>query len=164
MSRRARLFSEFLDGSDVGGLTTAPTASSISQDVIAKRRKTSGLNSRFDRMIETINLTHRSATRKRARSTSSASGSSVPKTPIDDYDDVHRDARLGAEFSVIKMGDKKKVKRPVVLPWEQDSSSSDIAEVPTFLFAVFNIQTRKKKSRPRLQSHFPHGLPAPSRP
>ncbi|KAJ7901818.1 hypothetical protein B0H14DRAFT_3723411 [Mycena olivaceomarginata] len=135
MSRRARLFSEFLDGSDIGTVTTAPTAPTVVQDA-AKRRKTSGLNSRFDRMIETLNVTHRFPTHKRARSTSSTSGSSVPRTPIDDYGEFHRDARLGADFAVIKMGDRTKgarnikVKTPAVLSWEQSSSSSDIAEPP----------------------------------
>ncbi|KAJ7680310.1 hypothetical protein DFH06DRAFT_411860 [Mycena polygramma] len=134
MSRRARLFSEFLDGSDVGKGTTAPTASSVTQDVLTKRRKTSGLNSRFDRMIETMNVTH-CPVRNRARSTSSTSGSSVPRTPIDDYDEFHRDGRLGAGFSVLKMTKSTesipKRKRPAqVFPWDQDSSSSDSAEPP----------------------------------
>ncbi|KAF7376136.1 hypothetical protein MSAN_00028500 [Mycena sanguinolenta] len=129
MSRRPRLFSEFLDGSDVGRPSSLLSTGPI--DVAQKRRKASGLNSRFDRMLQTVNVTHRSPVRKRARSTSSTSGSSVPKTPIDEYDQFHRDAKLGADFSVMKMGDRKKrVKKPVVLPWEQDSSSSDIAEPP----------------------------------
>ncbi|KAK7057201.1 hypothetical protein R3P38DRAFT_1165764 [Favolaschia claudopus] len=163
MSRRARLFSEFLStsGSDVGRTTTAPTAAVVSQDGIPKRRKTSGLNSRFDRMVQTMNITHRSPVRKRARSTSSASGSSVPKTPIDEfYDEFHRDSKLGPEFSVIKMGDKKKrVKQPVVLPWEKDSSSSDIADtspshppLPTWLadtFSTLNTQHPLRNLLPR---------------
>jgi hypothetical protein len=169
MSRRARLFSEFLDGSDVGqcvvlsatsfvsslaSRTTASTVSSVTQgaylsaftpklnwcefslDVLAKRRKTVGLNSRFDRMVETMNINRPpvKGARNRARSTSSTSGSSVPKTPIDDYDEFHRDARLGTDFSVIKMGksmprNKKTKKLGGVFPWEQDSSSSDTTEV-----------------------------------
>ncbi|KAJ6475354.1 hypothetical protein C8R47DRAFT_700338 [Mycena vitilis] len=135
MSRRARLFSEFLDGSDVGKGSTAPTASSVTQDVLTKRRKTSGLNSRFDRMIETMNVTH-CPVRNRARSTSSTSGSSVPRTPINDYDEFHRDGRLGAGFSVLKMTKSTESsiprrKRPAqVFPWDQDSSSSDITEPP----------------------------------
>jgi hypothetical protein len=88
-------------------------------------------------MVETMNITHRSSVkgaRNRARSTSSTSGSSVPKTPIDDYDEFHRDARLGTDFSVIKMGksmprNKKTKKLGGVFPWEQDSSSSDTSEV-----------------------------------
>jgi hypothetical protein len=89
-------------------------------------------------MIETLNVTHRFPTHKRARSTSSTSGSSVPRTPIVDYDEFHRVARLGADFAVIKMGDRTKgarnikVKTPAVLSWEQSSSSSDIAEVLHF--------------------------------
>lgn len=116
---------------------------------VAKRRKTSGLNSRFDRMIETLNIAHPSRLDKsvhsRARSTSSTSGSSIPpRTPIDDYDEFHREAtqrRLGADFSVIKMDTasnsiprKNKTNK---LPWDQDSSSSDISEVAFLILLLF---------------------------
>ncbi|KAJ7045506.1 hypothetical protein C8F04DRAFT_1388134 [Mycena alexandri] len=161
MSRRARLFSEFLDESDVGKLTTAPTAvSSVNQDVFAKRRKTSGLNSRFDRMVETMNVTYRSPTksaRNRARSASSTSGSSVPRTPIDDYDEFHREGRprLGSDFAVIKMppSRKKSKKHTGVFPWDQDSSS-DTPEappppvpLPAWLAGTFSTLTTKHPLR-----------------
>ncbi|KAJ7647346.1 hypothetical protein FB45DRAFT_196525 [Roridomyces roridus] len=118
MSRR--LFSEFLDE-----ITSAPTS-----DPQAEKRRKTGLNSRFDRMVQTMNLTHRSPVKKlprrRAQSTSSTSGSgsSVPRTPIDHYDQYHHDGRLGKEFSVIKM--PKRMAR-----WDQESqASSDELEPP----------------------------------
>ncbi|KIM78894.1 hypothetical protein PILCRDRAFT_824013 [Piloderma croceum F 1598] len=82
-----------------------------------KRHKTMGLNARFDRMLERVDLTlqdHQPASsttassrqgRARARSAGSSSVSSgydVPKTPVDAYDGLE-DGRLGDTFSVIKM-------------------------------------------------------------
>lgn len=71
-----------------------------------KRRKTNGLNSRFDRMIETVNVMHHSPTksRRRTRSSGSSSASSydLPKTPLDAYDGLNT-GRLGKGFSVIKL-------------------------------------------------------------
>jgi hypothetical protein len=81
-----------------------------------KRQKTIGLNSRFDLMLERINLTlqdpQTSMTavpsrqgRARARSNGSSSVSSgydLPKTPVDTYNGLE-DGRLGQTFSVIKM-------------------------------------------------------------
>ncbi|KAJ6593888.1 hypothetical protein B0H19DRAFT_39001 [Mycena capillaripes] len=89
-------------------------------------------------MIETLNTHRPRLVHNRARSTSSTSGSSIPpRTPIDDFDEFHREAtqgRLGADFSVIKMGTssksiprRKRTKNPT---WDQDSSSSDISEPP----------------------------------
>ncbi|KAJ7725833.1 hypothetical protein DFH07DRAFT_1002111 [Mycena maculata] len=167
MSRRARLFSEFIDESEAGSrLTSAPTTvSTVTQDVLAKRRKTSGLNSRFDRMLETMNVTHRSPIKKSARtragSTSSASASSVPRTPIDDYNEFHRDGRLGTDFAIIKMDtasvirNKTKKKLTGVFPWDQDSSSSDATEppppppvpLPAWLASTFSTLTTKHPLR-----------------
>lgn len=81
-----------------------------------KRRKTMGLNARFDRMLERVDLTlqdHQASSttassrqgRARTRSTGSSSVSSgydVPKTPVDAYDGLEN-RRLGDTFSVIKM-------------------------------------------------------------
>ncbi|KAJ7497285.1 hypothetical protein FB451DRAFT_1386569 [Mycena latifolia] len=160
MSRRARLFSEFLGDAD--SRATISTVSSSVQDISAKRRKTSGLNSRFDRMVQTMNVTHRSplkSARHRASSTSSASGSSVPKTPIDDYDEFHREAKLGTNFFVIKMEassiQKKNRTRKIggVFPWDQDSSSETNeappppAPLPAWLTSTFSTLTTKHPLR-----------------
>ncbi|KAH7923721.1 hypothetical protein BV22DRAFT_1120653 [Leucogyrophana mollusca] len=74
-----------------------------------KRRKTSGLNTRFDRMLDKVNVMHTyapgsSTPRPRARSAGSSSVSSydVPKTPIDAYSGLS-EGRLGSGFSVLKM-------------------------------------------------------------
>ncbi|KAJ3735658.1 hypothetical protein DFJ43DRAFT_1036763 [Lentinula guzmanii] len=68
----------------------------------AKRRKI-GLNSKFDRMVEAMNVTYRSPKKKRQRTrSSSVSSYGVPQTPVDAYDGLQIGA-LGQEFSVIKM-------------------------------------------------------------
>ncbi|TFY63167.1 hypothetical protein EVJ58_g3413 [Rhodofomes roseus] len=82
------------------------------EPLLVKRRKTTGLNSRFDRMIETVNILHtspasskssHSGRRRRAASSSSASADfDVPRTPVDAYSELH-EGRLGADFAVIKM-------------------------------------------------------------
>lgn len=81
-----------------------------------KRRKTTtGLNSRFDRMIETVNILHTSPTsskssrsggRRRAASSSSASAVEfeMPRTPVDAYSPG---GRLGPDFVVMKMRDSE---------------------------------------------------------
>ncbi|KAJ7703212.1 hypothetical protein B0H17DRAFT_1194421 [Mycena rosella] len=169
MSRR--LFSEFLDDSDSRSVVSAAT-----QDFV-KRRKTSGLNSRFDRMCQTMNVTHRPPARKRAGSTSSASGSSVPKTPIDNYDEFHREAKLGPDFSVIKMGtssiprSKKARNFAGVFPWDQDSSSDTneppppAVPLPAWLATTFSTLTTKHPLRlllPRRTESEP--TPSPAKP
>ncbi|KAJ7178529.1 hypothetical protein C8R43DRAFT_463316 [Mycena crocata] len=114
-------------------------------------------------MIETMNVTHRSpvkSARNRAHSTSSTSGSSVPRTPIDDYEEFHRDGRLGTEFSVLKMDSssiprKKRSKKITgVFPWDQDSSSSDTTEqrpppvpLPAWLASTFSSLTTQHPLR-----------------
>ncbi|KAI0088022.1 hypothetical protein BDY19DRAFT_1048911 [Irpex rosettiformis] len=99
----------------VGGLDApwnqeqrTPTADSILSRGSVKRHKTDGMNSRFDRMIATVNIMPTPDSRKkRCRASSSASGSSlmsydVPKTPVDAYNDLEG-GRLGEDFTVIKM-------------------------------------------------------------
>jgi hypothetical protein len=75
-----------------------------------------GLNSRFDRMLERVNLTlqdfqapstivssrHGRARAPSAGSSSVSSGYDVPKTPVDAYNRLE-EGRLGHTFSVIKM-------------------------------------------------------------
>ncbi|PCH43858.1 hypothetical protein WOLCODRAFT_164785 [Wolfiporia cocos MD-104 SS10] len=77
-----------------------------------KRRKTLGLNSQFDRMMDTINNIHTSSgssARSRPRRNRAASSSSVslgsydvPKTPVYIYNGLD-EGRLGSDFSVLKM-------------------------------------------------------------
>ncbi|KAK7692638.1 hypothetical protein QCA50_004271 [Cerrena zonata] len=73
------------------------TSSSLARP--SKRRRTEGLNARYDRMIEAANIVHRpsnpvdSSRSRRQRAISSASGSSsiashdIPRTPVDAYND-----------------------------------------------------------------------------
>ncbi|KAG1751512.1 uncharacterized protein EDB91DRAFT_611079 [Suillus paluster] len=82
-----------------------------------KRRKTLGLNTRFDRMLAQVHVTHSYSSdptthRKRARSSGSSSVSSydLPKTPVDAYS---HEGRLGRDFSVLKMN-KRPLKSPIV--------------------------------------------------
>ncbi|PBK74403.1 hypothetical protein ARMSODRAFT_1001274 [Armillaria solidipes] len=76
------------------------------QDITpAPKRQRTGLNSRFDRMMDTVNVTYRSpAGRNRTRSAGSSSNSSyiMPTTPLDAYDTL-QSGRLGKDFAVIKM-------------------------------------------------------------
>ncbi|KAF9244886.1 hypothetical protein BU15DRAFT_71251 [Melanogaster broomeanus] len=77
----------------------------------AKRRRATGLNSRFDHMIERVNVMHSygssspATLRRRMRSsgTSSVSSYGVPKTPVDAHSRPHHQRKLGEEFSVLKM-------------------------------------------------------------
>ncbi|KAI9068264.1 hypothetical protein FKP32DRAFT_173430 [Trametes sanguinea] len=60
----------------------------------AKRRRTDGLNDRFDRMIQTVNVMHGSSSmsrrsdRRRIKSTSSATDHGAPQTPVVAYSKV----------------------------------------------------------------------------
>ncbi|KAA1471668.1 hypothetical protein DENSPDRAFT_129175 [Dentipellis sp. KUC8613] len=77
-----------------------------------KRRRTAGLNSRYDNMIEQVNMMYRSPAgvpkprRKRASSSGSSSVSTrdVPQTPLDAYSRL-QEGRLGKDFAVIKLSE-----------------------------------------------------------
>ncbi|KIK97119.1 hypothetical protein PAXRUDRAFT_24789 [Paxillus rubicundulus Ve08.2h10] len=89
--------------------TSSLSASTSARPV--KRRRVAGLNTRFDHMIEKVNVTHSYAnsasspatSRRRMRSagTSSVSSYDVPKTPVDPYSALHQ-GRFGKEFYVLK--------------------------------------------------------------
>ncbi|KAK0504631.1 hypothetical protein EDD18DRAFT_1125746 [Armillaria luteobubalina] len=89
------------------------------QDITpAPKRRRTGLNSRFDHMMDTVNVTYRSpAGRNRTRSAGSSSNSSyiMPATPLDAYDTL-QSGRLGKDFAVLKM------KRGTVFQREEDTS------------------------------------------
>ncbi|TFY70892.1 hypothetical protein EVG20_g2123 [Dentipellis fragilis] len=75
-----------------------------------KRRRTAGLNTRYDNMIEQVNMMYSSpgsaseSRRKRTFSSGSSSVSTrdVPKTPLDAYSRF-QEGRLGKDFAVIKL-------------------------------------------------------------
>ncbi|KAH0827479.1 hypothetical protein J3R83DRAFT_4174 [Lanmaoa asiatica] len=106
----------------------------------AKRRRVAGLNTRFDRMIKSVNtmLSYRNnspaSSRKRIQSSSTSSVSShdVPKTPVDAYSSLHP-GKLGKDFSVLKMKklrllpreDSDGCTRPVAPPKEPRSPLPD---------------------------------------
>lgn len=100
--------------------TTAP---SVSPDFgpLFKRHKTMGLNARFDRMIERVNLTlqdpqtpsttssRRGQVQARSAGSSSVSSSNdVPKTPMDAYGGLQKGS-LVHKFSVIKRKSGSKI-------------------------------------------------------
>ncbi|KAK0226059.1 hypothetical protein IW262DRAFT_736006 [Armillaria fumosa] len=89
------------------------------QDITpAPKRRRTGLNSLFDHMMDTMNVTYRSpAGRNRTRSAGSSSNSSyiMPTTPLDAYDTL-QSGRLGKDFAVLKM------KRGMVFQREEDTS------------------------------------------
>ncbi|KAJ3989136.1 hypothetical protein F5890DRAFT_136541 [Lentinula detonsa] len=98
MPAKSRIFSELLAEEAENG-TNFQQRDTI---IRAKRRKI-GLNSKFDRMVEAMNVTYRSPKKKRQRTrSSSVSSYGVPQTPVDAYDGLQIGA-LGQEFSVIKM-------------------------------------------------------------
>ncbi|KAF9071680.1 hypothetical protein BDP27DRAFT_1446164 [Rhodocollybia butyracea] len=114
--------------------------------VDAKRRKTTGLNSRLDRMVETMNATYRSPTksdRHRSRSSgSSVSSYGVPRTPVDAYEGLQAGA-LGQDFSVIKM-------RNGMDADEEDTGSQNTrctAPLPSWLSETFTTLTKKHPLR-----------------
>ncbi|KAJ7594139.1 hypothetical protein C8J56DRAFT_1121329 [Mycena floridula] len=85
-----------------------------------KRRKT-GLNTRFDAMVQRMNVMHHSPpkkSRKRSLGSSSVSSYDAPETPVDAYEGLH-DGRLGESFGVLKM------RRPQAL----DDDDVDIVSV-----------------------------------
>ncbi|KAL1696250.1 hypothetical protein GGG16DRAFT_108356 [Schizophyllum commune] len=147
----------------------------------AKRRKT-GLNDRFDRMVETMSVRHRSPTktpkrRKKPRSSSFSSASEL-RTPVDDYHDVQPE-RLGKNFAVIKMGtsaglhqrsDGNEDDEEVVSGWQPASPPP----LPGWLASTFTTLNKKHPlrlllphasaaSHPAEKSKAPDSKAAPSR-
>ncbi|TRM69776.1 hypothetical protein BD626DRAFT_475236 [Schizophyllum amplum] len=117
MPSKSRLFSDRADESECSTSSLGVFSNSRSSAVgpnsrqfvrDAKRRKT-GLNDRFDRMVETMGVMHRSPAKtpknkkRKPRSSSFSSASEALRTPVDDYHDIQPD-NLGKNFSVIKMG------------------------------------------------------------
>ncbi|KAL1682718.1 hypothetical protein EV122DRAFT_286988 [Schizophyllum commune] len=145
------------------------------------RRKT-GLNDRFDRMVETMSVRHRSPTktpkrRKKPRSSSFSSASEL-RTPVDDYHDVQPE-RLGKNFAVIKMGtsaglhqrsDGNEDDEEVVSGWQPASPPP----LPGWLASTFTTLNKKHPlrlllphasaaSQPAEKSRAPDNKAAPSR-
>ncbi|KAF9461273.1 hypothetical protein BDZ94DRAFT_821492 [Collybia nuda] len=75
----------------------------------SKRRRTSGINSRFDEMVEIMSVVHRtpsnSGERRRAHSNSSSSQNNLSDTQTSiDTCSTLQGRRLGKDFTLIKMG------------------------------------------------------------
>lgn len=95
-----------------------------------------GINARYDRMIHTLKLTQerrkpvesRSSLGRRHRRSSSSSSSGEPssdtllRTPIDPYMGLD-DGRIGQDFAVLKMLDRKK--RMKIHSWEHIDEDRD---------------------------------------
>ncbi|KAK0485937.1 hypothetical protein IW261DRAFT_762180 [Armillaria novae-zelandiae] len=118
MSARSRKFSE----ADLAEPRSKSSFSSLYahiQDITpAPKRRRTGLNSRFDDMMDTVNVTYCSpAGRNRTRSAGSSSNSSyiMPITPLDAYDTL-QSGRLGRDFAILKM------KRGTVFQREEETS------------------------------------------
>ncbi|KAG0704531.1 hypothetical protein DFH29DRAFT_1078296 [Suillus ampliporus] len=106
-----------------------------------KRRKTLGLNTRFDRMLAQVHVTHSYSSdaityRKRARSSGSSSVSSydLPKTPVDAYS---HEGRLGRDFSVLKMN-KRPSKSPIVQREVKAYRKAPAKALPLWLASTFS--------------------------
>ncbi|KAG2342887.1 hypothetical protein BDR05DRAFT_1025186 [Suillus weaverae] len=114
-----------------------------------KRRKTLGLNTRFDRMLAQVHVTHSYSSdpktrRKRARSSGSSSVSSydLPKTPVDAYS---HEGRLGSDFSVLKMNQRASnpaksppVKRELEAYRKGSQVQAPTKALPTWLVNTFS--------------------------
>ncbi|KAG1777743.1 hypothetical protein EV702DRAFT_1196953 [Suillus placidus] len=112
-----------------------------------KRRKTLGLNTRFDRMLAQVHVTHSYSSdpktrRKRARSSGSSSVSSydLPKTPVDAYS---HEGRLGSDFSVLKMNQKASnpAKSPPVKREAKPYRKGSQVQAPTKALPVWLVNT-----------------------
>ncbi|KAJ3800070.1 hypothetical protein GGU11DRAFT_806984, partial [Lentinula aff. detonsa] len=97
MPAKSLIFSELLAEEAENGTNLQQRDATIR----AKRRKI-GLNSKFDRMVEAMNVTYRSPKKRQRTRSSSVSSYGVPQTPVDAYDGLQIGA-LGQDFSVIKM-------------------------------------------------------------
>ncbi|KAJ3866564.1 hypothetical protein EV359DRAFT_62205 [Lentinula novae-zelandiae] len=120
--------------------------------VRAKRRKT-GLNSKFDRMVETMNATYRSPKKRQRTRSSSVSSYGVPQTPVDVYEGLQVGA-LGQDFSVIKMRNDSHMDLETE---DEDTSQVSqntrcIAPLPGWLSETFTTLTKKHPLRLLLPS------------
>ncbi|GAW00514.1 protein [Lentinula edodes] len=120
--------------------------------VRAKRRKT-GLNSKFDQMVETMNATYRSPKKRQRTRSSSVSSYGVPQTPVDVYEGLQVGA-LGQDFSVIKMRNDSRMDLETE---DEDASQVSqntrcIAPLPGWLSETFTTLTKKHPLRLLLPS------------
>ncbi|KAJ3882123.1 hypothetical protein F5051DRAFT_470012 [Lentinula edodes] len=120
--------------------------------VRAKRRKT-GLNSKFDQMVETMNATYRSPKKRQRTRSSSVSSYGVPQTPVDVYEGLQVGA-LGRDFSVIKMRNDSRMDLETE---DEDASQVSqitqcIAPLPGWLSETFTTLTKKHPLRLLLPS------------
>ncbi|KAJ3857661.1 hypothetical protein EV368DRAFT_77565 [Lentinula lateritia] len=120
--------------------------------VRAKRRKT-GLNSKFDRMVETMNATYRSPKKRQRTRSSSVSSYGVPQTPVDVYEGLQVGA-LGQDFSVIKMRNDSRMDLET-----EDEDTSQVSQstrctapLPGWLSETFTTLTKKHPLRLLLPS------------
>ncbi|KAH9935604.1 uncharacterized protein B0H18DRAFT_1207171 [Fomitopsis serialis] len=150
-------------------------SSRSSEQPVMKRRKTTGLNSRFDRMIETVNILHtspasskssHSGRRRRAASSSSASAAEydMPRTPVDAYNELHG-GRLGADFAVIKMhaGGRERLDEPGISGEYRNSRrrSRKLPSIPAWLNNTLSTLDVHHPLRTLLP---PHSTTVPVRP
>ncbi|KAF8909842.1 hypothetical protein CPB85DRAFT_705793 [Mucidula mucida] len=131
---QSRLFSE----TDMAQAGTTSTLFARLTDTLPlpKRAKGGGLNTRFDRMVQTMNVTHRSPTRARTRSVGSSSVSSydLPKTPLD----ALPQGRLGRDFSVIKMNSGRFLEEDDEMHLQSSPAAKPPPPLPDWLADTFS--------------------------
>ncbi|KAK7045576.1 hypothetical protein VNI00_007408 [Paramarasmius palmivorus] len=152
MPARSRVFSELAAEENAENGSSLSTFGLQLQDLPRpKRRKRNGMNARFDRMVEAMNVTHlpsSSSIRSRSRTrtgSSSASGSSLsyapPDTPVDAYYDGLKAGALGEGFSVLKMKGSGRFLDEDSYSVVQDTDEPD-SELPTWLSDTFSTLSK----------------------
>ncbi|KAI8972212.1 hypothetical protein BD414DRAFT_500549 [Trametes punicea] len=109
-----------------------------------KRPRTDGLNARYDRMIQTVNIMHgslstsRRSRRERGPSSSSVMSYGVPRIPVGAYSGLCT-RRLGQEFSALQMKGPRSsmghsnVFAPDALPAPVQHAAGHAEELPAWL-------------------------------
>ncbi|KIK67469.1 hypothetical protein GYMLUDRAFT_238751 [Collybiopsis luxurians FD-317 M1] len=140
MPARSRTFSELLAedaGTSVQTDTFYSPFSRVTDQAHRLKRRKTGLNSRFDKMVQAMNVTYQSPNSSRPRS-SSASSFSVPQTPVDAYNGLQVGA-LGEDFAILK--------RDALNNDLEYSKTRCTAPLPTWLSETFSTLKEKHPLR-----------------
>ncbi|KAJ3777841.1 hypothetical protein FB446DRAFT_715845 [Lentinula raphanica] len=147
MPAKSRIFSEMLAEEAENGSRNFQHRDAANQ---AKRRKT-GLNSKFDRMVEAMNITYRSPKERQRTRSSSVSSYGVPQTPVDAYAGLQAGA-LGQDFSVIKLGPRTDLEVEDEEPSQVSQDAQCTVPLPGWLSETFTTLAKKHPLRLLLPS------------
>ncbi|KAJ4483463.1 hypothetical protein J3R30DRAFT_1785617 [Lentinula aciculospora] len=159
MPAKSRIFSELLAEEAANGqvhtliLIRTPELIIISTTVVGAKRRKIGLNSKFDRMVEAMNVTYQSPNQRQRTRSSSVSSYGVPQTPVDAYNGLQVGA-LGQDFSVIKMrnGSRSDLEAENEDTSQVSQNSRCVASLPGWLSETFTALANKHPLRLLLPS------------